>query len=155
MLYTQENVLLMIIAGLFVIYLFKSVIIEGLTSNAPVELPLPKYLKRSEPTELSESAKARLDTCDKPPPSGMDPEALRRYNERCNMPTAYDDTETGYLLSPGTMNRLKSGQTVETNKDTRYSEGAEDSKNEEVEILQGKIDVLTKEIEQLKKQMPK
>jgi hypothetical protein len=155
MLYTQENLLLLTIAGLFLFYIFRNVIIEGLTGNAPVELPLPKYLKRSEPTTLSEKDKARLDTCDNPPPSGMDPEALKRYNERCNMPTAYDDTETGYLLSPGTMNRLKSGQTVETNKDTRYSEATEDSKNEEVEILQGKIDVLTKEIEQLKKQMHK
>lgn len=155
MLYTQENVLLMMIVGLFVFYLFRNVIIEGLTGNAPVELPLPKFLKRSQPTKLSEKDKAKLDTCDKPPPSGMDPEALKRYNERCNMPTAYDDTETGYLLSPGTMNRLKNKQTVQTNKDTRYPEATEDSKKSEVGILQRKIDVLTKEIEQLKKQMHK
>jgi len=155
MLYTQENVLLMVIVGLFIVYLFRNVIIEGLTSNAPVELALPKFLKRSEPTKLSEKAKARLDTCDRPPPSGMDAQALKRYNERCNIPTAYNDTETGYLLSPGTVRRLKSGRTVATNVDTRYPEATEDSKKAQAVIMQRRIDALSKEIEQLKKQMRK
>lgn len=151
--FTKKYLTIFLIVILITIPLF--IFREHLTSNAPVELPLPKFLKHSEPTKLSEKDKARLDTCDNPPPSGMDPEALKRYNERCNIPTAYDDTETGYLLSPGTMSRLQNKQTVETNKDTRYPESSEDSKKIEVEILQGKIDVLTKEIEQLKKQMPK
>lgn len=145
---TGGILLLITIAILSLMFMFR----EHLTGNAPVELPLPKFLKRSEPSGPIKNPE-RLDTCDNPPPSGMDPEALKRYKERCDIPTAYDDTETGYLLSPGTMSRLKSGNTVQTNKDTRYPEATEDSKKAEVEILQGKIDVLTKEIEQLKKQM--
>lgn len=149
---TGGILILIVIAILSLMFVFR----EHLTGNAPVELPLPKYLKHSEPSGPIKNPE-RLDNCDNPPPSGMDPEALKRYKERCNMPTAYDSTDTDYMISPGTISRLQSGKTLETNKDTRYSDQEVNSQDEKlrVEILQGKIDVLTKEIEQLKKQMPK
>lgn len=127
MLYTQENLLLLTIAGLFLFYLFRNVIIEGLTGNAPVELPLPKYLKRSEPTTLSEKDKSKLD--------------------KREIPTGYDDKDMSYTLEPGMIRNLDTGDSEKTADDY--------AKEEEARQLKEKNDLLEKQNAELLKRLSK
>jgi hypothetical protein len=120
----QQDFLLLIIVILVLVYVYvkrEHFTIENLTGNAPVELPLPKYLQKSEPTTLSEKDKARLDKRD--------------------IPTGYDE-DTSYMLSPETVKGL-----------LKDEESKDKSKDElEKKIMNDKITLLTKEIEELKKQ---
>lgn len=79
------------IAVLCVIYLVvyrENFTLEGLTGNAPKELPLPSQLK-------PEDDKGRIGTYDK------------RFLDPRDIPTGFDTTDTDYLLSPETVQSMQ------------------------------------------------
>ena len=112
---TGGILILIVIAILSLMFIFR----EHLTGNAPVELPLPKYLKHSEPSGPVKNPE-RLDTRE--------------------IPTGYDYTDTSYELQPGVMNKLESEQ---------HKTPEDYAKGEEVRQLKEQNDFLKKQNEEL------
>ena len=118
---------LLVVATVYLYMNKERFIVEHLTSNAPTELPLPSYLKKSEPTGPIKN------------PERIDPR---------DIPTGFSE-ETSYLLSPETVSKMYKPEDRMKMKPKTTSMKDKDPK---VEILEAKIDVLMKEIEELKKQ---
>jgi hypothetical protein len=127
-----KNLILGVGVVVLLLVLFGNNIIEGLTGNAPKELPLPSQLN-------PEDDKGRIGTYD------------TRFLDKREIPTGFS-SESDYLLSPELVQEMSSRYASSPSAPSAPSDSSEDSM--EVEILKEKIDVLTKEIEQLKKQIP-
>lgn len=139
--FKKQGIVFWIVGGIvLLVILWQTGMIEHLTGNAPKELPLPSQMK-------PEDDKGRIGTYDK------------RFLDTRDIPTGYDSTDTGYMLSPETVARLQSGQTVSTYSNTEgpttqvdFSENVDKS---EVKRLNDEVAMLKQEIEQLKKQTPR
>lgn len=119
---TQILIGIAVVCVIYLIVFREHFTLEGLTGNAPKELPLPSQLK-------PEDDKGRIGTYDK------------RFLDPRDIPTGYDTKDTDYLLSPET---VQSMQTPDKSNEVEKSE--KEKAKDKIAELEKQIEELKKQL---------